>query len=46
MKIMLAQCMPRVGDISGNVAIMKNIMADAESQACEMVVFPELVVTG
>ena len=46
MKIMLAQCAPRVGDISGNVAMMKSIMADAESQVCEMVVFPELVVTG
>ncbi len=46
MRMMLAQCMPRVGDMSGNVAMMKSIMADAESQACEIVVFPELVVTG
>jgi len=46
MKIMLAQCAPRVGDVSGNVAMMKSIMVDAESQACDMVVFPELAVTG
>jgi len=46
MKVLLAQCMPRVGDISANVEMIKRIMADAETQGCEMVVFPELVVTG
>ncbi|MBL4760326.1 MAG: NAD+ synthase [Mariprofundaceae bacterium] len=46
MKVLLAQCMPRVGDISANAEMIKRIMADAEAQACEMVVFPELVVTG
>lgn len=46
MKVMLAQCTPRVGDILGNTAKMIDIMADAESQGCDIVVFPELVVTG
>jgi len=46
MKVLLAQCMPRVGDISGNVEMIKRGMAEAENQACDMVVFPELVVTG
>jgi len=46
MKILLAQCMPRVGDMAGNVAMIKSIMADAQRQACDMVVFPELVLTG
>jgi len=46
MKIMLAQCTPCVGDMPGNTAMIKKIMADAESKACELVVFPELVVTG
>jgi len=46
MKIILAQCTPRVGDMSGNTAMIKKIMNDAESHTCELVVFPELVVTG
>ncbi|MDX8396792.1 MAG: NAD+ synthase [Mariprofundaceae bacterium] len=46
MKVMLAQCMPRVGDMAGNISVMKAIMLEAENQACDMVVFPELAVTG
>ncbi|MDQ6967369.1 MAG: NAD+ synthase [Mariprofundaceae bacterium] len=46
MQVMLAQCMPRVGDIAGNMAMVKKVMADAEVQRCDIVVFPELVVTG
>ena len=46
MKLMLAQCAPHVGDIAGNVAMMKKIMSQAEQEGCDLVLFPELVVTG
>jgi len=46
MKIMLAQCTPRVGDISANVTMIKAIMDKAELEHCDILVFPELAVTG
>ncbi|MDQ6954609.1 MAG: NAD+ synthase [Mariprofundaceae bacterium] len=46
MKIMLAQCAPRVGDIAGNVTMIKSIMAKAELERCDLLVFPELALTG
>jgi len=46
LKIMLAQTAPRVGDISANAKLIVDIAAEAESAGCDVVVFPELAVTG
>ncbi|MES0372178.1 MAG: NAD+ synthase [Mariprofundaceae bacterium] len=46
MKIMLAQIAPRVGDISGNIKLILDVANDAENESCDLVVFPELAVTG
>ena len=46
MKVMLAQCTPRVGEMKQNVAMMMNIMAQASAQHADILVFPELTVTG
>ena len=46
MKIMLAQIAPRVGDISGNIELIIDAASRAEDAACDLVVFPELAVTG
>ncbi|MDX8390682.1 MAG: NAD+ synthase [Mariprofundaceae bacterium] len=46
MKIMLAQCCPRVGDIEGNVNMITDIATQAEYGGCDLVIFPELAVTG
>jgi NAD+ synthase (glutamine-hydrolysing) len=45
-KIYLAQIAPRVGDLQGNVMLMRRAMAAAERSACDLAVFPELAVTG
>lgn len=46
MKIMLAQIAPRVGDITGNIKLILDAANLAESASCDLVVFPELAVTG
>ncbi len=46
MKILIAQIAPRVGDINGNVRLIHAVMADAEKALCDVVVLPELAVTG
>jgi len=46
MKIMLAQCMPRVGALEANVTMMEQIIHQAKQNDCALVVFPELVLTG
>jgi len=46
MKIFIAQITPRVGDLAGNVRQMHEAMAKAEAGLCDLVVFPELTVTG
>jgi len=46
MRIMLAQCTPRVGDIAGNVAMILGLMNDAQAQQCDILLLPELTVTG
>jgi NAD+ synthase (glutamine-hydrolysing) len=45
-RIYLAQIAPRVGDLQGNVMLMRRVMAAAEKSACDLAVFPELTVTG
>jgi len=46
MKTMLAQIAPRVGDINGNIQLMLDASAEAEAAGCDLIVFPELAVTG
>jgi len=46
MKVMLAQCTPRVGEVAHNVLMMQALMTQAEQDGCDLLVFPELVVTG
>ncbi len=43
---MLAQIAPRVGDINGNIKCMMDVASQAEREGCDLVVFPELAVTG
>jgi len=46
MKVMLAQCAPRVGDIEGNIAMMLDAIMQAEAEQADILVFPELSLTG
>jgi NAD+ synthase len=46
MRIALAQANPVVGDIAGNVAKAKRIHAEAHAKGADLVVLPELFVTG
>jgi len=46
MKIFIAQITPRVGALAENVRQIHQAMAKAEAGLCDLVVFPELTVTG
>ncbi len=46
MKISLAQINPLVGDIDGNSEKILSYIQDAENQGADIVVFPELAITG
>src|SRR3984957_20155750 len=46
MRIALAQINPTVGDLTGNVNRMADVARSAASRGAELVVFPELSVTG
>jgi NAD+ synthase (glutamine-hydrolysing) len=46
MKIAVAQLNPTVGDIEGNLAILKNALYEAVDKHADLVVFPELFLTG
>ena len=46
MKIALAQIDQRVGDLSGNVAAMLEWRAKAAGEGADLVLFPELQITG
>ncbi|HDT12741.1 MAG TPA: acyltransferase, partial [Candidatus Aminicenantes bacterium] len=46
MKIALAQIAPRLGDVEANVEAHLGILAKARRQKAELVVFPELGLTG
>jgi len=45
-KLLIAQIAPRVGDLSGNVRLIHDAMSNAEKALCDLVVLPELAVTG
>ncbi len=44
--ITLAQINPTVGDVSGNIALMKAAASKAQAEGSRLVVFPELSLTG
>src|ERR1700683_304440 len=46
MRIALGQINPTVGDLSGNVALMVRFAREAAARNAELIVFPELSVTG
>lgn len=46
LKIALAQANPVVGDIHGNIAKLRDMRARAASLGADLIVFPELFVTG
>lgn len=46
MKITIAQLAPELGDIDGNLARAREVAADASAQGSDLVIFPELFVSG
>lgn len=46
LSIALAQCNPTVGAMAGNVALIRELRAAAAEQGAQVVVYPELAVTG
>src|SRR5882672_2029005 len=46
MKIALAQMNPTVGDIPGNLRKIRAFIARAKTRQADLVVFPELCITG
>ena len=46
LKIALAQANPTVGDIGGNVAKLREMRARAAALGADLIVFPELFITG
>lgn len=46
MKIALAQMNPTVGDLTGNVLKITKMIAEARNGSADLVVFPEMAVTG
>src|SRR5215510_8811716 len=45
-KIALAQLNPVVGDLAGNTAKLRKVRAEAAAKGADLVVFPELFITG
>ncbi len=46
MKVMIAQTAPRVGEMQANAAMMLEYMQQAATVDCDLLVFPELSLTG
>ncbi|MBY0308235.1 MAG: NAD+ synthase [Phycisphaerales bacterium] len=46
MRLALAQINPTVGDLDGNAALIARFTADARAERADLVVFPELALTG
>jgi len=46
LKVYLAQIAPRVGEMVANAGLMLECMEDAAREGCDLVVFPELCLTG
>ena len=45
-RVGLAQLNPVVGDIAGNSRRIRELYASADAAGCDIVVFPELSITG
>src|SRR5580700_3598395 len=46
MRIALGQINPTVGDLAGNLALMFRFAKEAAARQAELIVFPELSITG
>lgn len=46
MRIGLAQINPTVGDINGNTALISHTIDEAVQDNCDLVIFPEMAITG
>jgi NAD+ synthase (glutamine-hydrolysing) len=46
LRVALAQINPTVGDFVGNAALIQEAVAQAQKQSAEIIVFPEMIVTG
>src|SRR4051794_24524538 len=46
LKLSLAQINPTIGDIDGNIALMRDAAFKAQTQGASLVIFPELSLTG
>jgi len=46
LRIALAQLNPKVGDLSGNLALARRALADAEAAGADILMFSELFLTG
>ena len=46
LKVGLAQLNPKVGDVAGNLAKVRAARAEAARQGADMVLFPEMVLSG
>ena len=46
LKLTLAQINPTIGDIDGNIALMRAAAQEAQAQGARLVIFPELSLTG
>jgi NAD+ synthase (glutamine-hydrolysing) len=46
MRIAIAQINPTVGDLAGNAALIVAQIQNAEKTGCDLVIFPELALTG
>lgn len=46
LRVALAQINPTVGDLAGNAALVADSVAKAQAQGADVIVFPEMIVTG
>jgi NAD+ synthase (glutamine-hydrolysing) len=46
LRVALAQINPTVGDFAGNAALIQEAVVQAQKQSAEIIVFPEMIVTG
>ena len=46
LRLTLAQINPTIGDIDGNIALMRNAVRNARAEGASLVIFPELALTG
>jgi len=46
LRVALAQINPTVGDFAGNAALIQEAVEQAQKQSAEIIVFPEMIVTG